>query len=62
MQAVGAGVKEIRVRDAQGAYRTIYLATRPEALYILHCFQKKSWKTARHDLEVAQQRLKGLLR
>ena len=32
MRTVGAGVKEIRVRDASGAYRVIYLASRPEAV------------------------------
>jgi len=44
MKTVGAGVNEIRVRDASGAYRVIYLATRFEAVYVLHCFQKKSKK------------------
>lgn len=62
MQAVGPGVQEIRVRDTSGAYRAIFLATRPEAVYVLHCFQKKAQKTSRHHLEVAQQRLKRLLR
>ncbi|SRR6266478_3535620 len=42
MKTVGAGVNEIRVREASGAYRVIYLATRPEAVYVLHCFQKKT--------------------
>ena len=49
MKAVGAGVNEIRARDASGAYRVIYLATRPEAVYVLHCFQKKTEKTSQHD-------------
>jgi phage-related protein len=44
MKTVGAGVNEIRVREASGAYRVIYLATRPEAVYVLHCFQKKTDK------------------
>lgn len=50
MRTVGAGVNEIRVRDASGAYRVIYLATRPEAVYVLHCFQKKTREdeSARH--------------
>ena len=29
----------------------VYLATRSEAQYVLHCFQKKTRKTARRDLE-----------
>ena len=57
MPSIGAGVREIRVRDQSGAFRTIYLATRSEAIYVLHCFRKKSQKTAREDIEVARQRL-----
>lgn len=62
MQTVGLGVREIRVRDASGAYRAIYLASRPEAIYVLHCFQKKGRKTALHDVVVARQRLNELWR
>jgi hypothetical protein len=32
MKTVGTGVKELRVRDPTGAYRVIYLATRPSGL------------------------------
>jgi phage-related protein len=62
MTTVGAGVREIRVRDADGIYRTIYLATRPEAVYVLHCFQKKTQKTPRRDIALARQRLSEILR
>ena len=48
------------VRDASGIYRTIYLATRPEAVYVLHCFQKKTQKTERRNLNLAIQRLKEI--
>jgi len=61
MTTVGIGVKEIRVRDAAGVYRTVYLATRPEAVYVLHCFQKKTQQTARRDINLARQRLKSVL-
>jgi phage-related protein len=43
--------------DPSGAFRTIYLATRPEAIYVLHCFRKKTPKTARQDIDLARQRL-----
>jgi hypothetical protein len=33
MPTVGAGVREIRVRESSGAFRCIYLATRPEGIY-----------------------------
>jgi phage-related protein len=60
MKSVGAGVKEIRVRDPNGAYRVIYLATRPEAVYVLHCYQKKTEKTRQHDIDVARARFQAL--
>lgn len=56
------GVREIRVRDAAGIFRTIYLATRPEAIYVLHCFQKKTQRTEQHDIELARKRLKSISR
>jgi phage-related protein len=56
MKAV-TGVKEIRVKDAAGAFRAIYLATRPEGVYVLHYFQKKTQRTALRDIELARQRL-----
>jgi phage-related protein len=60
MKTVGTGVKELRVRDPTGAYRVIYLATRPEAVYVLHCFQKKTEKTAQQDIDLAKVRLKAI--
>jgi phage-related protein len=57
MTSIGAGVREVRVRDASGAYRTIYISTHQEAVYVLHCFQKKSQKTSLQDIELARQRL-----
>jgi phage-related protein len=62
MPSVGVGVKEIRVRDASGAFRAIYLATRPEGVFVLHCFRKSSQKTPQRDIDLARQRLNGLPR
>jgi phage-related protein len=62
ISAIGPGVREIRVRDSSGAFRVIYLASRPEAIYVLHCFQKKTRRTAPGDIELAQPRLKILPR
>jgi len=41
---------------AGGAFRVIYLATRPEGIYVLHCFQKKTSKTSPRDIDLARQR------
>jgi phage-related protein len=61
MPSVGAGVNEIRARIG-GAYRVIYVAKFREAIYVLHAFQKKSSKTARRDIELAQERFRRLIR
>ena len=58
--SVGAGVREIRVQEESGAFRVIYLASRPEGVYVLHCFQKKTQKTNRHHLDLAIERFKRL--
>ena len=47
MSAVGRGVKEIRIRDEAGAFRVLYLAKFADAVYVLHCFQKKTEKTSK---------------
>lgn len=62
MTTVGTGVKEIRVKDVAGIFRTVYLASRPEAVYVLHCFQKKTPQTAQRDIELARKRLQDILR
>ena len=62
MQAIGAGVREIRIRDAQGAFRVIYVAKFEEAVFVLHCFQKKSQRTSREDIALAAARYKELVR
>jgi phage-related protein len=62
MTAIGSGVKEIRIRDVSGAYRVIYLAKLADAIYVLHCFQKKTQETSQQDMDIAKQRFKDLMR
>ncbi|MCF7979630.1 MAG: type II toxin-antitoxin system RelE/ParE family toxin [Chromatiaceae bacterium] len=61
MTSVGPGVREIRVRDAAGAFRILYLAKLVDAVYVLHCFQKKTEKTAQSDVDLATKRYRDLL-
>ena len=61
MNTVGAGVREIRIQTAR-AFRVLYVAKFAEAIYVLHAFEKKSQRTAKRDLELAEQRLAELLR
>jgi phage-related protein len=62
MNSVGAGVREIRVRDAARIYRAIYIATLPESVYVLHAFVKKTQKTPKTDIDLAKNRLTELMR
>lgn len=56
MGSVGAGCREIRVRDETGAYRVFYVATIGDAVYVLHCFQKKTHRTAKADIDLGKAR------
>jgi phage-related protein len=46
---VGAGTKEIRIRDASGIHRVMYVAKFEEAIYVLNCLQKKTQVTGEQD-------------
>ena len=59
MQTVGPGVREIRIHIA-GAHRVFYVATRPEAIYVLHAFEKKTQKTSAQDLRIGRDRFGAL--
>jgi phage-related protein len=58
---VGAGTKEIRIRDASGSYRVMYVAKFEEAIYVLHCFQKKSQATSKQDRAIAAARYRAVV-
>ncbi|MDB5776335.1 MAG: Phage-related protein [Herbaspirillum sp.] len=58
---VGAGTREIRIRENSGAYRVMYIAKFEEAVYVLHCFQKKTQATSKHDKEIAEARYRAVV-
>ncbi len=62
MTTVGKGVLEIRIRDEAGAFRVIYIAKFADAIYVLHCFQKKTQKTSKTDLDLAAKRYGDLMK
>lgn len=62
MPSIGTGVHEIRLRDVSGAFCVIYVARFADAVYVLHCFQKKTQKTGKTDLDMAMQRYRNLIR
>jgi phage-related protein len=60
IRGVGAGVMEIRVHRP-GEFRVIYVAKFAEAVYVLHAFGKKSKKTPKADLDLAERRYAQML-
>jgi len=60
MSSIGPGVREIRIKDSAGIFRIIYVAKFADAIYALHCFQKKTEKTSKTDLDLATQRYREI--
>ena len=58
---VGPGIREIRIREASGAYRVMYVAKFEEAVYVLHCFHKKTQATSRRDKAIAEARYRAVV-
>src|SRR5258705_375010 len=57
----GASVLEVVEDYDRETYRAVYTVRLAEAVYVLHCFKKKSKKgieTPKHDLELIKARLK----
>ncbi len=57
----GGGVLEIIKDDAAGTYRAVFTVRFEEAVFVLHCFQKKSKsgiETPKRDVEMIHTRLK----
>jgi phage-related protein len=58
---VSAGTREIRIRDASGIYRVMYVARFEEAIYFLRCFQKKTQVTSKQDKAIARARYRAVI-
>jgi phage-related protein len=57
----GAGVLEVIEDDVGGTYRAVYTVKFKEAVFVLHCFQKKSTQgisTPKVDMDIIRARLK----
>src|SRR5271169_3338954 len=58
---LGAGTREIRIREASGIFRVMYVARFGEAIYVLHCFQKKTQVTSKQDKAIASARYRAVV-
>lgn len=57
----GAGVLEVIEDDSAGTYRVVYTVRFEEAIFVLHCFQKKSKSgisTPKREIDIIHARLK----
>jgi phage-related protein len=52
---------EIRIKDKSGISRILYFAHRGRKLILLHGFAKKTDKTPKREVEIAEQRMKDYL-
>lgn len=59
--SVAAGVEELRVKDASGAYRVFYFTRLAQAILVFHAFGKKTRKTPKHEVDLGRRRLKEML-
>jgi phage-related protein len=62
MNTMGQGLKEIRIRDATGAYRVIHFPSLPMRSTCFTAFQKKTQKTSKADVGLAAKRYRDLLK
>lgn len=60
MPDVGSGAMEIRLHG-DNEYRVFYVARFEEAVYVLHCFVKKTQATRKAGLDLGRQRYSTLL-
>lgn len=58
----GAGVVEVVANHDGDTYRAVYTVRLRHAIYVLHCFQKKSTHgiaTSKNDMELIERRLRA---
>jgi len=60
MTSVGPGVIELRIHK-QGEWRIIYVAKFQNRVSVLHAFQKKTQKTRKADIDLAQERYREVV-
>lgn len=61
MPSVGSGVRELRVKGADGAYRAFYYLKHEDAILVVHCFKKKTQKTPLREIRKGIKNLRELI-
>jgi len=60
LSGIGSGIIEIRLRGTEGIFRVVFVAKFPEAIYVLHCFQKKTQALSKHDVQIISRRYRAV--
>jgi phage-related protein len=60
LKTVGRGVWELKISEADGQFRVVYVVKRNDRIYVLHAFQKKTQQTSQQDIELARTRFKEI--
>lgn len=53
-----SGVKEIRIWAENGGYRVAYATKLGDTISVLHCFEKKTQRTSKKDIDLIVKRYK----
>ncbi len=61
MPSVWPGCHELRISDRLGTYRIFYVLVVKGAVFVPHCFHKKTQKTPLNEIELAKRRIKEFL-
>lgn len=60
LSSIAKGLHELRMKDASGQYRVIYLMRSKEAIYLLHGFKKKTQHIELRVRKTSDERLKQI--
>lgn len=58
MPTIGPGCHELRGRDARHTWRIVYRID-PDAILLVHCFDKDTRATPRRDIDLCRARLRA---
>jgi phage-related protein len=61
VRPLGDKLWEMRLRDAGGIARAIYLTTGGRRIVVLHAFEKRTQRTPRRSLDLARRRMQEFL-
>ena len=56
----GQALREVRLSEDSGVLRVICVAKFAEAVYVLHCFQKKARTTSKPDKSITEARYRAV--